>query len=252
MRSTGDFRSVRVTGGRNGTRRIGKVLRAVFRPDTYALAGYLVARPDLLFMFKRKDRFLAWDAFRVVDGRVVATIDHDSWDAPACKRLGIDWDTCLILEGMSLVTSDGDKIGKIDAVEYDERSGRLLALRVGDGMATKALVGTSKIPAELVVGYRDGRMVAKRTASGIASEGGLAAKAGEQTAVATQVIKEKTEQARKAAGKIGKEAGKMGKKAGAAAEQALDTGSRALGKQLGRTRGMFKGFRDEYRKGRGK
>ncbi|MDR1013837.1 MAG: PRC-barrel domain-containing protein [Coriobacteriales bacterium] len=245
MRSTGDFRNVRVTGGRNGTRRIGKVLRAVFRPDTYTLAGYLVARPDLLFMFKRKDRFLAWDAFRVVDGRVVATIDRDSWDEPACKRLGIDWDTCLILEGMPLVTSDGDKVGNIDAVEYDERSGRLVALRVGDGMAAKALIGTSKVPADLVVGYRDGTMVAERAASGIASEGGLAAKAGEQTAVATQAIKEKTDRARKAASK-------MGKKAGAAADKALDTGSRALGKQLGRTRGMFKGFRDEYRKGRGK
>jgi uncharacterized protein YrrD len=245
VRSTEDFRGARVTGGRNGTRRIGKVLRAVFRPDNYALAGYIIARPDLLLMFKRKDRFLAWDAFRVIDGRVVATIDRDSWDEPACKRLGIDWDECLILEGMPLVTDDGEKLGTISAVDYNERSGKAVAFRVSDGMAAKTLLGTSKIPVELIVGYRDGKIVAKRAASDIGSEGGLAARAGEQTAVAAQVIKEKTESARNAAGKATKKAGKI-------ADQALDVGSRALGRQLGRTRGMFKGFKDEYRKSRGK
>jgi sporulation protein YlmC with PRC-barrel domain len=221
------------------------VLRAVFRPDDYALVGYLIARPDLLFMFKRKDRFLAWDAFRVLDGRVVATIDRDSWDEPACKRLGIDWDSCLILEGMMLVTSDGEKVGLIDAVDYDERSGKAIALRVGDGATARTLIGTSRIPMKLIVGYRDGRMVAERAAGDISAEGGLAAKAGEQTAVAAQVVKEKTAKARKVVRKASAKAGK-------AADQALDSGSRALGKQLGRTRGMFKAFRDEYKKGRGK
>jgi uncharacterized protein YrrD len=245
VRSTREFRGVRVTGGRNGTRRIGKVLRAVFRPDASALAGYIIARPDLLFMFKRRDRFLAWDAFRVLDGRVVATIDRDSWDEPACRRLGIDWDECLILEGMQLVTSDGEKVGTIDGIEYDERTGKTIAFEVTDGAAARALIGVSKIPRELIIGYRDGRMVARRAASEVKTEGGLAAKAGEQTAIATQAIKEKTELVRKTASDVSKKAGK-------AASQALDIGSRALGKQLGRTRGMFKGFRDEYKKGRGK
>jgi sporulation protein YlmC with PRC-barrel domain len=196
-------------------------------------------------MFKRKDRFLAFDAFRVIDGRVVATIDHDSWDAPACKRLGIDWDTCLILEGMPLVTSDGAKVGTIDAVEYNERSGKATAFQVSDGAAAKALVGVSKIPLDLIIGYKNGKMVAKRAASEAKSEGGLAAKAGEQTAVAAHVIKQKTESVRKTASGASKKAGK-------AAGKAIDTGSKALGKQLGRTKGMFKGFKDEYNKARGK
>jgi sporulation protein YlmC with PRC-barrel domain len=207
--------------------------------------GYLIARPDLFFMVKRKDRFLAWDAFRVLDGRVVATIDRDSWDEPACKRLGVIWDECLILEGMLLVTSDGEKVGTIDSVEYNERSGTVVALEVTDGAAARALIGVSKIPRELIIGYQNGRVVAKRAASEVKVEGGLAAKAGEQTAIATQAIKEKTASARKTASDAGKKAGKV-------ADQALETGSRALGKQLRRTKGMFKGFKDEYRKGRGK
>jgi sporulation protein YlmC with PRC-barrel domain len=196
-------------------------------------------------MFKRKDRFLAYDSFRIIDGRVVATIDHDSWDEPACKRLGIDWDTCLILEGMSLITSDGTKVGTIDAVEYNERSGKAAAFQVTDGAAAKALIGVSQIPLDLVIGYKDGKIIAKRAASEIKAEGGLATKAGEQTAVATHVIMKKTESARKTASNASKKAGK-------AAGKALDTGSKALGKQLGRTKGMFKGFKDEYKKARGK
>lgn len=241
MRSTKEFCGARVTGGRKGTRRVGKILRAVFHPATYALAGFIVARPDFLFMFKRKDRFLAYDAFAVIDGRVVGTTDRDSWDVPACKRLDIDWDTCLILEGMALVIKDGTKVGTIDAVEYDERSGKLLALEVSDGAAARTLLGVTKIPRELIIGYKDGRVLAKRAASEVQTEGGLAAKAGEQTAVVAHVVKEKTEPTRKAVSKVAATAGK-------AADKALGSGSRALGRQLGRTKGMFKAFKDEYKK----
>lgn len=232
---------MRVIGGRNGRKRIGKILRAVFRPDNYSLVGYIVARPDLLFMFKRKDRFLAFDAYKVVDGRVVATVDRDSWDQPACRRLGIDWDECLILEGMELVTSDGTKVGRIDSAEYDETTGRTTSLNVGDGLATKAMLGVSSIPMEMIIGYKDGRVVAKSAASNIQTEGGLASKAGEQVAIATHVVKEKTASARKTATKLGKQAGKT-------AGNAVDVGSKALGKQLGKTKGMFKAFKDEYKK----
>lgn len=241
MRSTREFRGARVTGGRKGTRRIGKILRAVFHPDTYALAGFIVARPDFLFMFKRKDRFLAYDAFKVVDGRIVGTTDRDSWDGAACKRLGIDWDTCIILEGMSLVTKDGAKVGTIDAAEYNERNGKLVALEVSDGATARTLLGVTKIPRELIIGYKDGVVLAKRAASEVQTEGGLAAKAGEQTAVVANVVMEKTETTRKAVGKATKTAGK-------AAGNALDSGSKAVGKQLGKTKGMFKAFKDEYKK----
>jgi hypothetical protein len=142
---------------------------------------------------------------------------------------------------MALVTGDGTKVGTIDAVEYDERSGELMALEVTDGATAKALLGVTKIPRELIIGYKDGRVLAKRAASGIQTEGGLAAKAGEQTAVVANAVKVRTESAVKTAGDVTKKAGKM-------ADKALDSGSKALGKQLGRTKGMFKAFKDEYDK----
>ena len=241
MRTTREFHGTRVIGGRNATRRIGKILRAVFSEDGSRLVGYIIARPDFLFMVKRRDRFLAYDAFRVVDGRVVATIDKDSWDEPACQRLGIDWDKCLILEGMKLVTESGDRVGMIDSAEYDEKTGEVISIQVGDGMASKAILGVSSIPIDLIVGYKNGQVVARAAASDFQSEGGLAAKAGEQFAVASNVVTEKADAAMKTAKELSNKAGK-------AAGTALDTGSKALGKQLGKTKGMFKAFKEEYQK----
>ena len=192
-------------------------------------------------MFKRRDRFLAYDAFQVVDGRVIATTDHDSWDAPACKRIALDWENCLILEGMDIVTKDRTKLGTIDAVEYDERTGRCTALLAADGIAARTLVGHATIPMELVIGFEDGALVVKRSASGIKSEGGLAAKAGEQTAVAMHAVKARTRTARNAASNAGRKASK-------AAGKAIGVGTVAVGKQLGKTKGMFKAFKDEYKK----
>ena len=241
MRNTREFHGVRVIGGRRANRRIGKILKAVLNPDGSRLVGYLIARPDFLFMFKRRDRFLAYDAFRVVDGRVVATIDKDSWDEPACERLGIDWDKCLLMEGMKLVTEDGTKVGVIDSIEYDEKTGKTISVQTRDGIAAKTIVGVSSIPKELIIGYKNGQVIARRAASDIQASGGLAEKAGEQVAIATHVVAEKTDAAIKSA----KE---MSDKAGKAASNALDTGSKALGKQLGKTKGMFKAFKDEYQK----
>jgi len=216
-------------------------LKAVLNPDGSRLVGYLIARPDFLFMFKRRDRFLAFDAFRVVDGRVVATIDKDSWDEQACIRLGIDWDKCLLMEGMKLVTEDGIKVGVIDSIEYDEKTGKTISIQTKDGIAAKTIVGVSSIPKELIIGYKNGQVIARRAASDIQASGGFAEKAGEQVAIATHVVAEKTD----AAIKTAKE---MSDKAGKAASSALDTGSKALGKQLGKTKGMFKAFKDEYQK----
>ncbi|HBT95953.1 MAG TPA: hypothetical protein DEB24_07735 [Coriobacteriia bacterium] len=235
------FQGLRVVGGRNSRRRIGKVLRAVFSPGDYRYQGLIIARPDLLFMFKRKDRFLAHDAYSFEDGRIVSTIDRDSWDGLACKRLGINWDECLILEGMPVVAAQGEKLGTVNTVDFDKQTRKAIALKVTDGAVSKAVIGSSDIPIDLIVGYKDGSIVAKAPAAKIKAEGGLAAKAGEQTAIATHAIKEKTKVAREVAGVIGK-------KAGESAGKAVTGGGKALGKQLGKTKGMFRAFKDEYKK----
>lgn len=268
------MRGVRVLGGRRGTRRIGKILKGVFDPDAHKLVGYLVSRPDFLWMVKRDDRFLAYDAFKVEDGRIIGTIDRDSWDAAACKRLGIDWDCCLLLEGMPIVSSDGYEFGVIDGVEYDERSGKVQGFAATSGITGKALLGTYTIPHTYLVGYRNGTVVVKPAACEVLPEGGLAAKAGEGVAVVSQNIQDATAKVGKAAGKAvdkasiaagkalgkasrraGKSLGKASKQAGkslngagTAAQKTVDKGAYALGSQLRKSKGMFSAFKDEYNK----
>lgn len=61
-------------GGKKGKRKIGKVFHTVFDPQKPYVVGFIVKRPDLLWMFKRKDKFIAFDATEIVDGRVHPTM----------------------------------------------------------------------------------------------------------------------------------------------------------------------------------
>ena len=58
-----DIRKLRVVGGKKGTKRIGKVKSCVFHPTERRCIGFIVKRPDLLWMFHRKDIFVALGGF---------------------------------------------------------------------------------------------------------------------------------------------------------------------------------------------
>lgn len=68
--TTNEIIGTRVIGGKRGTRRIGKVRRIVFHPKEKRVVGFIVKRPDLLWMFHRKDKFVAIDGYDLIDGRI--------------------------------------------------------------------------------------------------------------------------------------------------------------------------------------
>jgi len=270
MRSTAEFTGVRVLAGKKGTRRIGKILRAVFYPDDYRLAGYIVKRPDLLLMFKRQDRFFAWDRFKVVDGRVVVSDEKGSWDKAAWQRLGLDWEQALILQGLPVLDSAGQEIGQVSDVEYDPQNGITEALLLSVGFGTKALIGQLRLPVTDIKQCKNSQLVLRQGAQIPDLEGGLAAKAGEQAAIVGNIVKTQADAASTAVGELAEKAGKgvekLGYKTGKAIGKAqrqikksskqitndgeglVDSSSKALGRQIGKTRGMFKAFQDEYKK----
>lgn len=93
-------------------------------------------------------------------------------------------------------------------------------------------------------GYRDGAMIVSDAALDLEFSGGAAAKAAEASVkVAAK------------AGEVGAKAKAQAKKGAAiiddAGSKALDKGSKALGKQLGKTKGMFGSFMSEYKKAAG-
>ena len=104
---------------------------------------------------------------------------------------------------------------------------------VGDGVVAETLVGALPIPVGMLRGCSKSCMVVDPAAAKLAPSGGVAARAGEGYAKA----------------KV--QGSKVAKKVDAQASKAVAKGSKALSRQLGKTRGMFNSFMDEYKKARG-
>ena len=96
LTTTDELTGVRVIGGKKGTKRIGKVRRFVFHPKEKRVVGFVVKRPDLLWMFRRKDLFVAVSGYEIEDGRIVVSNDPAATNRAACKALGVDWDACVL------------------------------------------------------------------------------------------------------------------------------------------------------------
>ena len=243
---------------------VGQVRQVVFTPKGDRAVGLLVRRPDVAGMVKRDDVFLALDALAVGDYGLVATRGNESFDAVARERLGLDWDTCLLWTGMDAKTTDGKQLGWISDVEFHPKTGQVKAFYVGDGSVAKSLVGDVVIPGEMLRGYRDGYLLVDPAAAGLALNGGLAARAGEGYARAKLGGKEAMSKAGAAAGSaVEKGAYELGRAIGKAKRAVVDTddetkpkasktkkkgAAHAVGKRIGRTKGMFGAFMDEYRK----
>ena len=199
--------------------KLGRVHNAVFSPDGKRVVGLMVKRPDVVGMIKREDAFLAWDSFRREDQKtIVVTRADDGLDAAARKRLGIDWDACIMWAGMDARTVSGKSLGFVSDAECDERTGSVTRFLTNDGGMAQALIGSFVITPDMVRGYANGCMVIDPGSRAVELDGGLAGAAGEGYARA------------KAKG------AEVGKKVGAVAGEAVDKGSFALGRALGRAK----------------
>lgn len=241
----GDFRGVRIyrllpadkrvkkDGTLREPKKLGKIHFPVFAPDGRRVVGFMVKLPDVAGMIKQEDRFVALDAIDVQEDRLVVADIKGSFDEPAAKRLGLDLSACLIWTGMDVVTESGAKLGYCADASCHPRTGEVDRFILTSGAASSALIGNLDMPVSYLKGYRRGQMVVDDRAAELEFSGGAAAKAAEATVHAR-------ESARKGA-KVLDEKG----------AEAVDKGSRALGKQIGKTGEAIKGFSAEYKKAAG-
>lgn len=214
----------KTTTAKDGTvtdkyQKLGRVHAAVFTPDGKHVAGFTIKRPDVAGMVKRADAFLARDSLKVLDEKtVLVTRLEDGLDEAALRRLDLDWDRCIMWSGMDAKTTAGKPLGYVSDAEYDEGSGAVMRFFTADGGMARALVGSFVITPDMVRGYRDGFMIVEPGDKSVQLDGGLAGAAGEGYARA----------------KAG--ASEVGKKVGAAAGEAVDKGSFALGRVLGKAK----------------
>lgn len=275
--STRRLQGSKVYGGKRGTHDRGKVSRAVLHPHEARVVGFLIRRPDALLMIRRHDAFVALDSLERVDDRLVAT-DRAGWGPAALERLGILLDRCFIWEDLPLLTEDGFELGRVGDLVFDGETGEVISIVPTDGRIATLIDGVVEIPVEHVQGFRDGFLVVDPEASGLVASGGLAAAAGRGFARASQkasAAKEKAGQAVDrgayalggiiggASGRLRQAAGPQGdpgqpapgsgeppapgeEEAPASRAPAGERAAEAVGRQLGRTRGMFKSFRQEF------
>ncbi|MCD8199722.1 MAG: PRC-barrel domain-containing protein [Coriobacteriaceae bacterium] len=257
------------------TRRFGRLRQLVLHPTKPQVVGVIVKRPDFLLMFKRKDRFVAFDALGPHEkGLLIDPEANAALDAQACKRLGIDLDTCIVWDGMPCITTTGRELGIIADIQFDEDTLQVSSIDISSGGVERAIVGTSAIDSSFIRGYKDGAIVVDDEIGAIDPVGGAAAKAGETWANVSHSASVATKKAGQQAGdainkgayQTGKAIGKMRassnerqakreaaeKKAAAEGKEqpatTVDKGAQAVGRQIGRASGMFKSFRDEYNK----
>ena len=269
--STKELSGKRVVGGKSGDSRLGKVDRFVFHPSSKRCVGFLVKRPDLALMFHREDMFVPLDGFDIVDGRVALPYkDKEMEGRAAIKRLGLDWDSCVLWEGMPIVTENGTECGTVGDVVFSRATGKVISVSADKGATAKALLGEVVIPADMIRGFKTGMgaelAVADSAADGdqeaddeplrgailvsdsvlrVQTEGGLAETAGYQAAIAQDKVRRKVAQAKSQAKNQAKPKVDEATKA---AGDAVGKGAYATGRQLRRAKGMFSAFKDEFDK----
>lgn len=222
MRSAKEMRGVRIRTHRK--HRVGKLAEAVFAPGEKRVVGYMVARPDFLWMFKRRDRFVAFDKVRTEDGKLYALPGGDVWDKGALTRLGVDLDECIVWRNMPVTTEAGREVGRVCDLAFDERNGRLLGVRLSDGATATLLVGRKDIPASKIVSCSVAGVVIDDSALAVEASGGIAGAAGKSAAVATKRVSE-------------------------TATATLEAAGKATAAVRKRTGGMFSSFKDEFKSG---
>ena len=216
-------------------RKLGKIHYPVFSPEGTRVVGFMVRLPDIAGMIKQDDKFVALDCLKVYEGVLSVADDRDkaAYDAAAAKRLGIDLDRCLIWTGMDVFTKSGQRVGYCANVAFDGKTGAVAHFDLTEGGASNALVGHREMPASLLKGYRNGAMIVDDAVLELDFSGGAAAVAAEASVKVTASVK-------KGAAALDEHGSK-----------AVAKGSRALGKQLGKTKGMFGNFMSEYKKAAG-
>ena len=246
--------------------KVGKVHAVVFAPDGTRAVGLQVRVPDAVAMIKRPDVFVALDALEPVATGGLAIADREgATDKAAIKRLGLDWDRCVIWVGMDVRTSDGKLLGYVSDVLFDAEQGTVRAFSCTDGGAASALVGDRRFGPAMVKGLRGTTMVVDPEVAHMEFSGGLAGRAGAATAQAKQKAAELGEAASVQAARAGRAAGEAATKGGHALGRAIghakaqvstgadaaklpsaESAGDAVSKQLGRARGMFADFKREF------
>jgi len=250
----------RIIGGKHIPHRVGNVKDILFHPTKKRAVGIVMRRSDLLWMFKRKDRFIAIDSCYLADKRIYIDNGTCATGKAAYKALGLEKGSCVVWAELPVVTKSGQEYGVVVDVSFDFNTGKVHSLESGSSSLDSFMFGRRTIPTDLIKGYRSSdnaddivfgsgggvddedyfeAILVSGKVSSIEVEDGLSKRVGKGAAV----IADK-------AGKVGKKASNTAKAAAVVTGTIITDASIATGKQIQKTKGMFSSFKNEYKKAR--
>lgn len=168
-------------------RRLGRIAEVLFHPQRAEVVGYVIERPRVLYLFAiRKDAFLARDRVSFDGEQFVAPAGGDAWEAKAARRLGFSWDDTVIWMGMPVRTESGRGLGVVRDGLFDTETGAVAGIGLSGGVTADLAVGTRDVPARFLRNFDGTHVVVADEMLGVQTDGGAAAAAGRQAAVAKQ------------------------------------------------------------------
>lgn len=241
-------------------KKLGRIHAFVFHPNKAQLIGFLVKRPDLALMFRREDAFVAFNGFDFMEddkGNSVIVVKEDpsATGKGALKSLGVKLDDCVLWIGLPVICESKKSLGIVDSVDFDPANGRVSEIVISNGATANALLGKRKVPASMIKGFRlgvgaklnipddenenevHGAIIVSDEAASLPVVGGAAESAGTASAIVMDKAKTAKSKAKEKVSPVVSDAGK-----------AVQKGAYVAGRQIGRTEGMFKGFKDEFKK----
>lgn len=260
----------KVFGGKDHAKHLGKVKAFIFHPNEKRCVGFVVKRPDVALMFHRDDLFVAFDSFAVADdGDIYVVQKNGATGDAACKRLGIDWGTCLVWRGLPVVAEDGETIGIVGDVLYDGRTGAVRSMKVDANPSANALLGRRSINTDLIGGFRTGigtpllstdmseynddaavvcgGILVANEARDIVTEG-LADMAGRKAGEISVKARVKAAQAKPKAEALATTAKDAASRGAQTAGKAINKGAKFAGQRLAQTKSALAAFKEEYDK----
>jgi uncharacterized protein YrrD len=238
----------------DATKKLGRIRAFVFHPSSKRCVGFMVKRPDVAWMFHRADSFVAYNGYDLVDDVIVVREEAGASGKGACKALGIDLDECVIWVGLPVMCADGTAFGTVDNIAYDSETGLVAWLDVSQGATANVLLGVRRVEADDIIGFKRGigarlvdsesddpqdlgALLVADSVRDVQVSGGVAEKAGVGAAVVGSVASQAAAKAKPKAQEAAKTAGK-----------AVNKAAFVTGRQVGRTKGMFSAFKDEFNK----
>ena len=207
---------------------LGKIHHGVFAPHSTRLVGFMIKRPDIICMIKRSDLFMALDSFAVSNdsryddntGAEVLFCDNpaEGLGDVAIKRLGLDWNQCVMWFGMDVMTQSHKNLGRIVDFTFSPHSGEVEHFEASTTQAATALIGNVMIAPQHVNGCKKQTMIVSDEVGAHSFSGGVAGKVGE------------------AVGKVQVHSTKACKTFMKHAEKGVEKGSHSLGRALGKAK----------------